>query len=72
MSRLFQYAVIKHGKPATAIDEPAESDRVIIPITEILAASEEAVKMLAIQAIPPSELQTPEDAARLEVAVRPF
>lgn len=66
--KLFEYAVLKH--PTKKAAEDGSHSTLIVDVCRVVAANENAARLLAIAAIPRDEIQ--QNADRLEVAVRPF
>jgi hypothetical protein len=64
---LFQYAILWH--PTKKQIEEGEKSKLILPITDILAADVNQVNMLAAMSIP-SEYK--EQLDQIQIAVRPF
>ena len=65
--KIYQFAVLLN--PTEKEEEEGKKAQIIVPITSILAANDQAAIMMAGRAIPEEHLK---DLDRCEVAVRPF
>lgn len=66
--KLFEFAVIHHPKPAKK-DEEAAPSTVIVDVTRVLCADQNAAAMMAARAIPESFAGKLDE---VEIALRPF
>lgn len=69
--KLFDYAVVYHPKPKKdqSGNEIPQQSELIVPVTQVLAVSQDVVGMMAVKKIPDNYMDRLED---IEVVIRPF